>query len=702
MDIKFSNFVFLFLVSLNCFSQDTFIHVDQFGYHTTATKTAVLRNPQVGFNASESYTAPTTLQLINTSNNQVVFTGNTQVWNNGNTDLTSGDKGWWFDFSSFTTPGEYYIKDVTNGINSDIFTISTTPYIEVLKVASKMFYYNRCNFSKTTPYADIKWTDGTNFNNPLQDYNTRYIFDKTNASLEKDLSGGWFDAGDYNKYVTFTYSTIHNLLKAYENNPTIFTDNFNIPESGNGIPDILDEIKYELDWIYKMTNSDGSVHIKMGSQNYSENTNSPPSANTDPRYYGVTCTSASVTVASIFAHAAIVFQSIPSLSTYADQLQDRAITCYNYALPFFNNGTLETNCDNGEIISGDADKSVDGQKECLLSASVYLFKLTNNTTYNQFLITNASSLEPLSTNSWTPYKISLIDALLYYTSLPNANNTLKNDIITSANNDVTNNYNNYYGFTTNTLYRDFMPTWSYHWGSNNVKATYGCLNVAMANYGIGNTADLYLKSEEIMHSFHGVNPLGMVQLSNMYNYGAEKSANEIYHTWFFDGTVYDNALTSTNGPAPGYVVGGANKDFTITTLSPPYGQPDSKSYLDFNTSYPQNSWEITEPAIYYQAAYIRMLAEIMNYRETLSNENFLLSQQKINIHPNPSKNIFIVNSKSRIDSIELLNITGEIILKQTNINSFTFECKLENNPNGIYFLKVNCENGIQNLKIIKE
>lgn len=130
----------------------------------------------------------------------------------------------------------------------------------------------------------------------------------------------------------------------------------------------------------------------------------------------------------------------------------------------------------------------------------------------------------------------------------------------------------------------------------------------MLKAGLGNAVSLARKAAEQVHYFHGVNPQGMVYLSNMYAFGGDRCANEIYHTWFNDGTIYDNALTSPNGPAPGYVVGGPNADYTIGSQSPPFGQPRQKSYLDFNTGWPTNSWEITEPAIYYQAAYIRLLA----------------------------------------------------------------------------------------------
>jgi hypothetical protein len=602
----------LMLISGIVKAQNPFIEVDQFGYFTTGTKVAVLRDPQIGFNSAESYNPPATLQVRNSLTNTVAYTGPITQWNGGATDASSGDRGWWFDFSSVTTPGTYFVYDATNNQSSATFVIANNPYTEVLKAATKMFYYNRCNFPKALPYADVKWTDGNNFNNNLQDYNCRSVFDKLNPATEKDLSGGWFDAGDYNKYVTFTYSTIHDLLKAYQSNPALFGDDWNIPESGNGTPDLLDEIKFELDWMYKMSNPDGSAHIKMGSQNYNDNTSSPPSANTDPRYYGSLCTSASATIASTFAHAAIVFNAIGD-TAYAAQLQNRAIACFNYTLPFLMSGTLETNCDNIEIISGDADRTVEQQTMMMVSAAIYLYKLTNTASYNTFIVNNAPTVPPLSYNYWGPYfSTPLQDALLYYKNLPNANPTLAATIVASAQANVSGNWLNHYGIGNLGLYRDDMPTWSYDWGSNQAKANYGNLNLLFAENGIGTPSDLLNRAKEFLHSFHGVNPLGIVQLSNMYAYGADRSVNEIYHTWFHDGTVYDHALNSPNGPAPGYVVGGPNKNFTVTWIQPPSGQPDSKSYLDFNDGWPNNSWEVSEPAIYYQAAYIRLLAGVIS------------------------------------------------------------------------------------------
>ena len=73
------------------------------------------------------------------------------------------------------------------------------------------------------------------------------------------MRGGWFDAGDTNKYVTFASHPLHQLLSAYTQNPAVWTDDFNIPESNNGVPDLLDEIRFELDWFQRMQDNDGGV-----------------------------------------------------------------------------------------------------------------------------------------------------------------------------------------------------------------------------------------------------------------------------------------------------------------------------------------------------------------------------------------------------------------------------------------------------------
>ncbi|MEL6811248.1 MAG: glycoside hydrolase family 9 protein [Bacteroidota bacterium] len=692
--------VALLALSISVFSQDIseFIHVDQFGYLPNAQKIAVLSDPQIGYNSGLSYTPPATLELRDASNNTAVFSAAPTPWDGGNTHAQSGDRGWWFDFSSVTAIGNYYVYDATNDQRSAVFTIADESYTGVMRAAGRMFFYNRCNAPKEEPYAQ-GWEDGDNFNNPMQDANCRYIYDPGNVSLEKDLSGGWFDAGDYNKYVTFANSAVHNLLWAYEENPDAFGDNWNIPESGNNIPDLIDELKWELDWLMKMTNLDGSVHIKMGSQNYAENSSSPPSANTDQRFYGPTCSSASIAIAGMFSHAAGIFSQFSQFQSYAAELEQKAIAAYNYSLPFINTNTLETNCDDGSIVAGDADWDADRQKANFMVAAVFLYDLTGDASYNNYITGNVIYLEQLLTNFWGPYFMEANDALIHYTTLPNATAGTVSLIEDSWSDSVINNNNDFFGFSGTDLYHANMPDWSYHWGSNNPKANYGSLNKLALKTGVFPSGDTNFENyiDATIHYFHGVNPQGIVYLSNMYEAGAERSVNEIYHSWFADGTDYDNALTSPIGPAPGFISGGANSQFSVTTLIPPSGQPEQKSYLDFNDGFPNNSWEISEPAIYYQAAYIRLLANRTDAGAILSSadaevDNFM-------IYPNPSNETFSIAGFKGKAQLEIYTIMGSWVQTLTVENRDRVD--ISSLFSGVYLLRLATQDGqVRSQKLI--
>jgi len=240
--MKFLHIAIIALFVIQCMkaqSVSEHIHIDQFGYLPNSPKVAVLSNPQQGFNNAESYSPGNTLEVRKSSDHQAIFNGTPASWNDGQTHNQSGDQGWWFDFSSLSTPGDYYIFDPVNNLKSYDFKIEENVYSEVLKAAGHMFYYNRCNTPKVQPYAESNWTDGSSFDGPLQDTNCRYVYDSLNAALEKDLSGGWFDAGDYNKYVTFANSAVHDLLSAFEENPDAFGDDWNIPESSMVFPTSL-------------------------------------------------------------------------------------------------------------------------------------------------------------------------------------------------------------------------------------------------------------------------------------------------------------------------------------------------------------------------------------------------------------------------------------------------------------------------------
>ncbi len=598
-----------------------FIKIDQFGYLCSSKKVAVISNPQEGYNADLSFDPgldTNQYQVRRWEDDSVVFSGTLEVWNEGATHSQSGDQGWWFDFSTVTQSGSYYIYDTKNKVGSYRFDIGEDVYNDVLKQAVRMFYYQRSNFAKEKQYAG-KWSDAAAFEGANQDRAARDVNDKDNPETARDLHGGWFDAGDINKYTTFTFEPLTQMLEAYRMNPAVFKDDYNIPESGNGVADLLDEVKYEMDWLMRMQDATGTdgLMLKIGVLDY--NDVSPPSQDQRPKYYVGECTSATITGAAVFALSGLVYRALPqpSLMAYGDSLIARAERAWSRADATTNHYTVfQTSCDSQEVTAGDADRQEVEQKEYLITAAVYLYEATGKPEYKDFVDRYYTEVRPISENYWSPYRVGVGFSLLKYTTLPEATTEVAQAIVDQkAGQTGVFSVDNYKAKTD--LYRAFMEDWAHHWGSNFIRSNSGNINLDFNTFGINsNDAAPYRETaEQYLHWLNGVNPMGMVMLSNMYAHGAEHSANELYHTWFYNGTKYDNALTSEIGPAPGYLTGGPNKNYPIVSINPPYGQPPQKSYRDWNTqwngSFGEESFRITEPAIYYQGAYVALLSRLI-------------------------------------------------------------------------------------------
>ena len=215
------------------------IHVDQFGYLPDEHKVAVISDPEKGFNEGDHFAPGPVLELRRAPDGKCVYRAAPEPFNRGQIDRVSGDRGWWFDFTTVTEPGEYYVFDPGLGVRSHVLRIGPGVYRDVLRAAVRVFYYQREATAHAAPWAEAPWQDGPAF---LQDRAVRAVWAKQDPSTARDLSGGWMDAGDTNKYPPFLSETIHPLLYAWRANPAVFTDDFNVPESGNGLPDLLDEV----------------------------------------------------------------------------------------------------------------------------------------------------------------------------------------------------------------------------------------------------------------------------------------------------------------------------------------------------------------------------------------------------------------------------------------------------------------------------
>ncbi len=587
---------------------DLHLLVDQFGYRPGDPKVAVIRSPRTGFDANQTFKPGATYQVRDALDNRVVHTGTLQPWSGGAVDPSAGDVGWWFDFSAVRTPGRYYVADVEQAVRSATFRVDENVYQNTLKAAVRAFYYQRSGFEKRAPYADACWTDAAAYLGPGQDGEARDINRRDDPTTARDLRGGWFDAGDTNKYVTFASPAVHQLLMAYQDHPQAFTDNFNLPESGNGIPDLIDEVRWQMDWLRRMQNSDGSVLLKVGGTQHSAA--APPSSDAQARYYVGACSSATVAAAAMYAHAAHVFRPFEALAADADDLQLRAVLALR---AYQRQPEKDTNCDNGTVLAGDADTNVEYQEAMAVVAAIYLLAETGASEYAQFVKAHYRRLKPYHDSGWSRYDPHMGEALLYYTRLPQADADLRRTILDDKLNDARNS-SGIYGDSGDDLYRNHLHAEQYHWGSNSIRARYGNTNADMLRNDLDPARAGQYRNRALgtLHYFHGVNPFGLVYLSNMYPYGATYSANEIFSYWFAPDTRWSNARTSDCGPAPGFLAGGPNASAAENGvpghLVPPVGQPPQKSYRDWNKHWPEASYAITEPSNVYQAAYVRLLA----------------------------------------------------------------------------------------------
>ncbi|MEO7175869.1 MAG: glycoside hydrolase family 9 protein [Saprospiraceae bacterium] len=691
------------------------IKTDQFGYRCNDRKIAVISNPVIGYNSNLHFSpalGPNQYELRRMEDDQLVYSGTLVAWNGGGIHAQSGDEVWWFDFSEFSDPGTYYIFDVVNQAGSYTFDIGDQVYAEVLKQAMRAFYYQRCGAAKVPGKAETGWTDQACHIGNLQDKDCR-LYNDNSPSTSKDLSGGWHDAGDYNKYVNFTFEPMLDLLLAYEQNPIAWKDDYNIPESGNGVADLLDEVKYELEWLLRMQNADGSVLSLVGVADFASA--SPPSADAHQRVYGPETTSATFTASGIFALAAIQFAAIGQ-TTFAQQLQTAAIAAYDWAtanpgVMFYNSGLV-----------GAGEQEIDAYETSVrqIVAAIFLFAQTGNVEYKDYVEAQYSFTHLMQWSYAYPFEASIQNALLYYANLPSASSEAKTAIQETYENSMgTDNEDNLPAYLNHTdAYGAYMSDNNYTWGSHTTKGRQGIMFTNMIANGLDPVHEAEYRAAALgfVNYFHGVNPTGFAFLTNMAAHGAENSVNEIYHSWFTDGSdLWDRVGTSTYGPAPGFVPGGVNPTYSVDgccpnncggfelmcnpdLVTPPLNQPVQKSYRDWNGNWPQNSWTVTEIGIYTQAAYVRLLSHFVDtstcglISKTIEEVAPAIS---LNFLPNPFRNstdLYFSTATSEQCKLEVFNSLGQLVETQRGLTNQAVSVG-HNLPAGNYVVKASLLSG---------
>ncbi len=212
------------------------IAVNQAGYKPYSSKLAVMAFECEKF-------------AVVDENDGVIYEGKTEHFGFDN---NSADEIYAGDFSALDTVGKYRIT--AEGKRSPVFEIGENVYDKVLDDTLRAFYFLRCGSGLDEAHAGV-YKHGKCHNGKAVLWG--------DASVSADVSGGWHDAGDYGRYVTAGACAVGHLLYSLLLFPKLSGLYLNIPESGNGVPDILNECRYELEWIIKMQREDGGVYHKV-------------------------------------------------------------------------------------------------------------------------------------------------------------------------------------------------------------------------------------------------------------------------------------------------------------------------------------------------------------------------------------------------------------------------------------------------------
>ena len=301
--LLFSSFISSFVFSQSI--SDSIV-LNQLGFYPQAPKIAAVKGNTTANN----------FYLINKVNNDTAFNGtlSRQMQSHNSSTITRIA-----DFSVFTKDGSYYIY-IPNVGNSYPFTIHPNANHAAAKAALKGYYYIRSNMPLEEQYAG-KW------HRPAGHPDTAVLVHASAASAARpegtviSTPGGWYDAGDYNKYIVNSGITMGTLLSAYEDFSAYFdTLNTNIPESKDKVPDILNEAIYNLRWMLTMQDpNDGGVYHKTTNAAFDGMV--MPGVTKLPRYVVQKGTAATLDFAAVTAQAARILQH------YQKQLPGLADSC---------------------------------------------------------------------------------------------------------------------------------------------------------------------------------------------------------------------------------------------------------------------------------------------------------------------------------------------------------------------------------------
>jgi endoglucanase len=529
------------------------VKVDQVGYATKHAKIAVVEGELL---------TGTTFVLVDSNSGKTVFGGNLSEPLTDTTSLQTVRRA---DFSAFQTAGEYRVY-VDGAGSSYRFAIAEAPYKEALATMVRSYTLQRSGVAIDDTVTGLKLKAGH-----LQDAKAEIFFDDgiSHKGDIIDVSGGWYDAGDYGKYIPPAAVTVAQLLLAYELNPKAFPiGQLKLPEGlespDPSLPDLLAEVRYELEWMLRMQRQDGAVYHKVSGSTWTGFVT--PDTDTQTRYvYGL-----STYGIAQFAGATALASRI--YKPFDQQFSDRLVAAAEHAQSYlsanesaaFRQDPMQ---DNG---SGGYGKMTDAEER--LWALAELFRATGNISYSEKLTKQYGYLLEQLPQAVNWANTQLLGQWAYY-SADKSDEQWRERIRTA----VKSRAKELVQRIENDGYLNTLKAEEYTWASVKAGAAYGCM-LSLANRMQPNEDYADAALEQLHHVF-GRSATGYSYVTGVGSFFPEEPHHRI------------NA--STGITIPGLVVGGPNRYGGDPDLDAVKGElAPAMAYLDARGSYSSNEYAI--------------------------------------------------------------------------------------------------------------
>ncbi len=492
------------------------------------------------------------------------------------------------DFSTFTRPGFYTLYIPKHG-ESYYFRIRKDAFYSINKDITKAFYFNRASTELLPKHAG-KYARKAGHPDTVVYIHPSAEGPKRKAGDVISTPKGWYDAGDYNKYIVNSGITTSTLLLAYENYASYFdTLNLNIPESNGKLPDLLAEIKWNLDWMLSMQDpDDGGVYFKATSARFCGMI--MPHENVTDRYVVTKSTTSALNFVATTALASRIYKKFDK--EYAAKCLKAAEYAWEWYLQNKNISYSHPEAQDGfpKVVTGGYFDS-HFNDERLWAASELLIS-TQNAKYAEYIDLN----QDFSTPSWHG-----VATMSLYSLSNNRKSVSKHIDSTQIKTLILNQANNLHErYANQNPYK--VPAYDFPWGSNGV----------MANQGI-----ILLYAYKITHKLHYYNAA-----LSCYDYILGRNATEFcFITERGDKGVRNvhhrpSEGDSLDGSIPGFLAGGPNGGHKRDCFGN-YSQFAAKAYLDGTCSFTTN-----EIAINWQApmTYLAhgLVADYINWTKSLN------------------------------------------------------------------------------------